>query len=535
MRLKAHFLTIATLLVAVTWAATSCKKDVYNGPIPGCKTITCNVGDQPTITFSAGSDWRLSSDATWCKLITSAGELLEMSGPAGTHTIALKITDENIKNQPTFANITIKMGSRQGIIAKIERGADNLYIRLYDVTDTPQKSIKLGYIDWIPFRLEANFRFAATEIPEWVEIGHMGEDGKIYPDNSIAGVPGEQTEAYARIVNDGERERYVIAEEDGHVITLSDESGNNTFTFPITYDGMGADHISFTGPTTQTYGWEVSLDGKRFRQTNSSDNTTITFDDQLEFTIIAQKDIYEVIRLEKIIDRGISSYEIYTEGDKCWIGMSKDPSDFSQLTITVEATDATRHGVVMVVPSAIWNKIRGDIDGYIFDTDDSSGVTLPTIGTEYQQYIIMEFTQHNINKASGEGMYIYHSLTTLEIEAKQYSNATIMAEYGISEGMAYQCDFINSVEGKRPGIIIDPRIEEWTTSNYEGGNASAEVFYKGERLKISEGEYYIGENKDEILALHLWGPNAGFTENVYIVFKVGGVARKLLVVTPPAK
>lgn len=515
-------------------AATSCEKEVYNGPIPGCRDIICKVGDQPTISFTTGGDWRLSSDATWCKFITSAGELQEMSGPAGTHTVTLKITDEGIKNQPTFANVSIKVGNSQGIIAKIERGPNQLYMRLYDVTDTPAQSIKLGYIDWIPFRLEANFRFAATEIPDWIEIGHMGEDG-IYIDNSITGVPGEQTEAYARIINNGERERSSILVTDGYVIKLSDESGENTFEFPITYDGMGSDNISFSGPTSQIYGWEVSLDGKSFRQTNSSDGTTVTFDNQLEFTIVAQDDIYEVICFEKIIDRGVSSYESYDESKQMWINIFKEPTDRSQLTITIDESASTRHGMVMVVPVKIYNKIRADVCGYVFEYDISSGIELPVVKSDYQKYVIMDFTQHDLGESEYDGMYIYHSLTTLEIEAKPYNNTAIMEQYGVGEGMAYQCDFVNSVEGKRPGIIIDPRIEEWTTPNYEGGNASAEVWYKGEKLKISEGEYYIGENNDERLALHLWGPNAGFTENVYIVFKSGDQAKKLLVVTPPAK
>lgn len=535
MKLKANLLTITALFVAIVMAATSCQKDEI-GKIPSAKEIECKAGDRPTISFTAGGDWTLSSDAVWCKFITSAGEQPEMSGPAGGYNITLKITDEGNGTNWSTANITMKMGANRGIIATVKRHPSELYMRLYDITDTPIKAIILGYTDWIPFRLEANFRFAATEIPEWVEIGHKDEDGKMYAENSITGVPGEQTEAYARIVNDGERERYKITDADGYAIKFSDESGNNTFTFTIIYNGMGSDNISFSGPTSQIYGWEVSLDGKRFRQTNSNDGTTLTFDNKLEFNIVAQDDSYKIIRLDQNIERGIPSYKIYEEDDfDCWMQCKRAEGDQSQLVVTIDKSETVRHGMIMVVPMAIWNKIRGGIASYIFATDDSSGVELTTIHEDYQQYVIMELKQHDLDREAGQGMYIYHSLTTLEIEAPPYTNSTIMEEYGVGEGMAYQCDFVNSVEGKRPGIIIDPRIENWTTENYEGGNATAEVWYQGEKLKISEDEYYIGENKDELLALHLWGPNAGFTDNVYIVFTVGGEANKLLVVTPPTK
>lgn len=505
--------------------ATSCEKET--GPIPTAQTIECHAGDRPTITFSAGADWHLSSDAVWCKFITSAGEQNEISGNAGTHTITMKISDENNGNNWSTAYITMKMGEKSGIIATLKRHPSELYLKLYDITDTPQKEIKLGYIDWIPFRLEANFRFAATEIPDWIEIGHKTTDGMVI-DNSITGVPGEQTEAYARIVNNGERERYEIGKDEGYVIKFSDESGANTFEFPIIYGGMGSDKISFEGPTTHTYGWEVSLDGKSFRQEG------YTYENSLDFTITAQDDSYMVICIDKNIEQGIPSYKVYEEGEECWMKHARDTNDRSLLTITIDESESMRHGAIMVVPMKIWNTIRGDIDGYIFDTDASSGIELPLIHNDYQQYVIMEFTQRDLNQAATDGMYIYHSLTTLEIEATKIDDdGTLSGKYGTEE--IYSCQFVNPVEGKRPGIIIDPHINDWTTEYYEAGNASAEVWFNDEKLKITEDEYYIGENKDEKLALHLWGPNEGFTENVYVVFKYGNTALKLLVVTPPTK
>ena len=150
------------------------------------------------------------------------------------------------------------------------------------------------------------------------------------------------------------------------------------------------------------------------------------------------------------------------------------------------------------------------------------------------KYVLIEFTQHDFNELGEfDSMYVYHSLTTLELPVTQYANSAVMAEYGVEE--AYTCPFVNSIAGKKPGIIIDPRIEQWTTMAFEEGAASAEVYYKGERLKISEDEYYLGENKDEKMSLHLWGPNEGFEDNVYIVFNVNGVVKKLLVVTPPVR
>lgn len=526
---------------ALMLTTTSCEKDNSISEIPGCKDIICEAGDRPTFSFTVGDSWQLSSDAVWCKFVTPGGELQEMAGVAGSHTITLKITDDGIKNQPTFANITIKIGSNSGIIAKIERGADKLYMKLYDVTDTPKEAIELGYVDWVPFRIEANFRFAAIDIPEWVEIGYKEDGGTIIPSNSITGVPGEQTEGYARIINDGERERFEIKVDDGHKITFSDESGRNTFEFPIIYKGMGTDALTFTGPTEQYYGWEVSLDGQTFRQASSESGQVVTFNGSLDFYITAHENTYKIIRFEQKIERGISSYvaykeETYGNEDMSWIGIKRDSDDPGLLTITVDPAESMRHGMVMALPTGIYNKKHSDILGNLFEMDSSSGVELPTIKSEYLPYVLMEFTQRDLEaQQANEGMYIYHSLTTLEIAATRSTDNELVEQYGVDE--IYTCPFVNSTEGKRPGIIIDPRIEEWTTASYEGGNVSAEVSLNGELLKMSENEYYIGENKDERLALHLWGPSDGAWNdgNAVVVFKVGGTTKKVLIVTPPLK
>jgi hypothetical protein len=522
--------------------STSCEKNTPAGEIPGCKDIICNAGDQPTFSFSAGADWSLSSDQIWCKFITSSGNLQEMAGHAGSHTITLKISNEDIKNQPTFANITIKMGGKEGIIAKVERGADQLYMKLYDVTDTPMSNIQLGYIDWIPFRLEANFRFAAVDFPEWMEIGILaeGSNSQVVSAGSISGFPGEQIEAYARIIPDGDRERFPIKASDGYTITFSDESGKNTFEFPITYNGMGNDELSFTGPTEQYYDWEVSLDGNTFRQVDSVSGTMYTFEESLDFNIVAQENNYKIIRFEKRIDRGISSYDVFMEGDysgsASWIKIDRNMEDAGLLTISIGSSSSIRHGMVMALPIGTYELKRGDILGNFFEMDTSSGVELPTVKEEYQKYILMEFTQHDFNELGEyDGMYAYHSLTTLEIPCEAYRDNALSEKY--ADAQIYKCDFVNSVAEKRPGIIIDPRIEGWTTENYETGKASAELWLGDRKLTIKDDEYTMGENKDERMAAHLWGPKDGNwnNENVTILFKVDDIVKKVLVVTPPIK
>ena len=526
----------ALLCGVVALFAQSCDNPT-NNTVEGYAEIECKAGDKPSFTFTAGGDWQLSSDKTWCKFYTPTGSQQEMSGAAGTHTITLDVTDDNITNSWTKANITIRIGDKSAVIAIVKRGPKEILMQIADTLGDKKEAFDLGYIDWKEWRIRANFCFTAIEIPEWIEIAYKDESGAFVTSNYIEGegesVSDDAVTIYMRIVCDGNRERYPIKKEDGHTIKFSDESGDHTFAFPVTYGGMGSDKLTFTGPTEQIYGWEVSLDGKTFRQHIDTNDTNITFSDELVFEIAAQNDEYNVIFIEQKFDRGISTYQHVgtktgmTAFDKpCWMHF-----DLKEMTLTIDESTSTRYGVVMALPISIYNKIQSQIETNIFSSDSASGIELPTIADDYKQFVIMEFTQRDFSKE--EPMYVYHSLTTIEISVQEYDDTDTPEEYNAEE--VFGCPFVNSIAGKKPGIVIDPRIENWTTLYFESGNATAEVYHKGEKLKISEDEYYLGENKDENMALYLWGPKDGWQgENVYIIFKVDGVAKKLLVVTPPA-
>ncbi|MBR2866660.1 MAG: DUF5003 domain-containing protein [Alistipes sp.] len=510
---RAYYALIITALVG----AASCEgeDDTTAVELPKAVEITCKAGDTPTFTFTAAADWQLSSDATWCKFDTAAGLVLDTSGKAGENTIRLNITDENIKSEATRATLSIKMGDKSGVIATVVRDAKKQYMHLYDSDNNPASAIEIGYVDWISFSIEADFRFAAVEYPAWVEF----EGG------AVTGVAGKRTEARARIVPDGEREQYPITEEDGVSVTFTDESGDISFSFPVIFKGMDDTELSFTAPTSSTYGWEVSLDGKSYRQKNEATGEYTTFEDGLTYKITALNNDYEVLLIERVVDRGIPSYVFGVE----WMTFDKTTA-----TLSVEASDSSRYGVAMVLPRGTYNAIVNDIKSHIIGIDDASGLDLEAINSEYQRYIITEFTQMDFTERDPyEGMYVYHSLTIYEIPCMPYTNAEVIAKYGATE--AFTCPFPLPKDGKMPSIIIDPRIEGWTTDTFNDGSATVEFYYRDQRLKASEGEFEMCENKDEVMATRLMGPTEGFEEEVYVIFKVDGVAKKLLVVTPPVE
>lgn len=515
------------LVVAVALGAISCGgEEETPSKLPNMKIIKCSAGDRPDLVFSAQNNWRLSSDAVWCQFQTSGGNLQDISGRAGTHNIKLVIGNEQIKNEVTYAHITIMMGSKKAVIATIEREPDHYYLKIYDITGTPttDREIMISYEGWTPMLVEANFDFAAVEYPDWFEI----------KSGSIFGVAGEQVEFQVRIAANGDRERFPIKKEDGYVVVFSDadRNENRTFSCPITYNGMGEYAISIEGPTEEEFGWVVSSDGKSFSQP-AADGSMVTFENELLYNIVSNKDLFNMVYVENIIDRGIPSFKVYTEEDECWMHFDKE-----RMSFTLDATEESRYGFVMAMSRGQYNILSVDFEkGILFETDDSSGIDLPLLKNDYLKYVMVSFTQRGTNDADpATDMHIYHSITALEIPAIRYDDSAVMAQYGVSE--AYIAPFLNSIPNKAPCIVINPRIEGWTTAGYDAADASVEVWYKGRELSMSDKEYYVGENVDELLSLQLYGPKEGFEiggENIYVVFKVGGEAKKLLVVTPPAK
>ena len=524
---------MVTAMIIVIAGVTSCQKEA-SASLPTLSSIECKSGDRPAISFTIDSDWHLSSDALWCTFITSSGTLQEMTGHSGKHTVTLKITDENCRGEWSVANITIKAKGKSERLVEVRRAPSELYIELFDTNNAPIEAFEIGYDEYISTRLESNFRYAAIEFPEWVEIAHKGDNGTLEVGNYIVGAPGESTEIMMRIVADGQRERFPLTAEDGYTITLSDHAMKHTIEFPITYAGMGADKLSYKGPTDNYFGWEVSLDGKTFRQTDPADGSTTTFSDYLQYNITAQNNDYGILFFEKILERGVPTYNyIPATDDKDKYGWIEFDKEAMTLRVEEYAGDIPRFGIVMALPRQTYDTLTTSSVDDIFDVDTSSGVDIPCVSDSYAEYILAEFTQMDFTERGAyEGMYAYHSLTILEIFCKPYNDMALMEKYGCEE--IFICDFVNPVVGKEPGIIVDPRIENWSTETYDLAIAGAEVWHGDKQLKMSENEYYIGENKDEVLAMQLYGPKGGWNNtNVVILFKVNGEIKKVLVVTPP--
>ncbi len=139
--------------------------------------------------------------------------------------MTLKITDEAVAfDAPTVARLTMTIGAEKAIIADVVRDNKMRELKIYDMEGNEIHEIEVGYDNYKPFQVKANFRFAATNRPEWLEIAG----------NAIVGTVNEMTNGEVKVIENSQYVKYV---QNG-TLTFADEDGVMSYSFPLVYKGM---------------------------------------------------------------------------------------------------------------------------------------------------------------------------------------------------------------------------------------------------------------------------------------------------------
>lgn len=186
--------------------------DAVKAVFPEKQTVNCVYGDTKELNFETNADWQLTSSATWCRFVNDGHEDYSLSGTAGKQTVTLKITDEAVAfDAPTVARLTMMIGAEKAIIADVVRDNKMRELKIYDMEGNEIHEIEVGYNNYKPFQIKANFRFAATNRPEWLEIAG----------NTIVGTVNEMTKGEVKVIDSPQYAKYiqngtlVFADEDG--------------------------------------------------------------------------------------------------------------------------------------------------------------------------------------------------------------------------------------------------------------------------------------------------------------------------------
>ena len=173
-----YWLVLMALVSVTLFAACSSDDDDDVAPVfPQVQTIAGNAGDVKEFSFDANDNWSLSSNKIWCQITksdaeegTKAGYVL--NGTAGKQTIKVTLTDDEESKDLSVALLNLKMGGQEVAIAEVHRSAAGYELKVYDEAgnDISETGIVAGYEDYTKFSVQANYRFAATNMPNWVEL-----------------------------------------------------------------------------------------------------------------------------------------------------------------------------------------------------------------------------------------------------------------------------------------------------------------------------------------------------------------------------
>ena len=482
---KYWLVLMALVSVTLFTACSSDDDDAVNPVFPQVQTIAGAAGDELDFTFDANENWSLASSAIWCKLAQGENaDAFVLNGTAGKQTLKVKITADDASKDMSVAQLFLTMGGQKVAIAEVKRSAAGYELKVYDElgNDITETGITVGYKDiagqpiYNKFSVKANYRFAVTNTPAWVEL----EGG------FLVGTPNKPAVGGAAFKeNQGMSAKYAIAKDANYTVTFSSEDGKAAVTVPVIYNGMTTNTLDVTYPTASQWAvWNVSLDGKVFTQNGSSLNgettNAFTFHNFVPFTLKTFGDAYQLVVFENK-ENGLfedASGAVKLLGEKGDVKLTVAPLG-----------SGSREFLVYALPQSVFESLENGLDGMLEDD-------FMTVKSDYDRYFLMDIVQKEDKK--GESAVTAPIVTSMGMEAD--CALTSNADYKMyAEGFfSYTGNevFESTVYGGY--VAIYPQIDGWNP-----GDGASVVIYDGagnmkDTYEVGQDEkgIYVGMNVD---------------------------------------
>ena len=486
---KYWLVLMALVSVTLFTACSSDDDDAVNPVFPQVQTIAGAAGDELDFTFDANENWSLASSAIWCKLAQGENaDAFVLNGTAGKQTLKVKITADDASKDMSVAQLFLTMGGQKVAIAEVKRSAAGYELKVYDElgNDITETGITVGYKDiagqpiYNKFSVKANYRFAVTNTPAWVEL----EGG------FLVGTPNKPAVGGAAFKeNQGMSAKYAIAKDANYTVTFSSEDGKAAVTVPVIYNGMTTNTMDVTYPTASQWAvWNVSLDGKVFTQNGSSLNgettNAFTFHNFVPFTLKTFGDAYQLVVFENK-ENGLledASGAVKLLGEKGDVKLTVAPLG-----------SGSREFLVYALPQSVFESLENGLDGMLEED-------FMTVKSDYDRYFLMDVVQKEEKKGDSEvtapivtsmGMNVDCALTTNE-EFKSYAE-------GIFSYTGKEV-FESTVYGGY--VAIYPQIDGWDPTAgadvviYDGTGNPVDV--KNYEVGQDEKGIYVGLNADKL-------------------------------------
>ena len=501
---------------AVAACGLAACSDDYEGTVsmnfPQMQTIVCNADETKDFSFDASAEWSLSSSEIWCKLVQDGQESFVISGTGGTQHITIHVTDENsTAEEASTAKLELTMGNRTVAIAEVIRSAKGSELKIYDMDGNELEYLTVGYDEYEPFKVKANYHFAVTGTPDWVQV----EGG------SMVGTSNQEVEGALQIVQDGTVEKYPVTVEDGAKIVFSAEDGRAYAEFPLVFAGMDENEIDIDFPegTTHFDNWAVSLDAKTFVQeasVGSSASSSPTFTNKLSYTLKALKDEYVYLYGSPVGENGME----FTTTSPDWIHLT---GDAGKVSLTVDPGESERTIYVLAFSKAGLAALDGDYSG-IWDDAIGDFVNI--------ENVLIHLTQKNIVESDVSGQLfgeVLDALTQTKLDGLLLNSGSRLEEYQSKYGVSSVLEV--TVPATTQSIFVTLNFTLDTSLPFELYNAEGES--APEKI-VCDPDFSQGDDNPR---LNIYGL-ADLAEDVLVIAteasEPDGEGRKVMVVVHPA-
>ena len=505
-----YWLVLMALVSVCMFTACSSDDDDAVAPVfPQVQKLAGEAGDQLDFTFEANTNWSLASSAIWCKMEQGENtDAFVLNGQAGKQTIKVKLTDDDASKDLSVAQLVLTMGGQKAAIAEVTRSAAGYSVTVFDEegNDITETGLVVGYNEYTKFSVQANYRFAVTNTPDWVEL----EGG------FMVGRANENTQGGVMFKEGVKDVKYAISAEEGYSITIASEDGKAVKTIPVRFNGMPTNTMDVTYPTSSPWAnWTVSLDGKTFSQTGTTgvtgEETTnkFTFSNFVPFTLKTAADDYTLV-VFKVQSWGLEAvYERFV----------KTTGEGGDIRLTIDALESgERECYVYALPTAEYEAL-GNPEKMIDEENPNA------VSWLYNKFFLMHFIQKEQKAEDGDNTSAAPSIKImnyLDVECTKDVNG--MYKEVASSFLNYTGDEIYIASAAvGSSLTVNPNIKDWDpTTMMETGY----LYMIGSDSKEIVPEPNV-ENGNWIFSFRL--PD---TAPVFMAFQDHGKVVKVLVIEP---
>lgn len=326
---------------------------------PTLQEATCNVDGTIEISFKAGAEWQLTSNAGWCKFVNGDFTESTISGKAGEQTVTVKIfNDGQNYTDDDVAEITLSMGGEEQVIYKITRPkkvfsgliikdeAGNIYNTENPIAVKGNKGLGESDIVYTTIIVESDFETGISENPDWITVTNEGE--------------GKYSLTFNEENKDGLNLKYPFTVEKGYQLIFGVKTDEERIdvSVPVIYEGFQADAIDISPAYTDA-----------IADANGEITSGETVATQLVSTITALNDEFKIIEFTQTTNESNEHEFNFPENeDVDWIHAETDKD---KVTISVDENQGEneRTAIIMVFPKATYDSFNGNLEENIIDPE----------------------------------------------------------------------------------------------------------------------------------------------------------------------